>query len=297
MWLSVDGLSNKFPGWSTYNFNLDNPVNLIDPDGNAPTGGPIQFGFSFNLTFSSGGHFQASAGFGASYQFGSFMASANVSVLASNYGLGTRHGSTGSMTMNGTIVGSLALTGGSGQSATLNLNTFSNSFATGVTNSFKSSGTLGSNFTYSTAGGFQRVGYAGFRSGDVQLNIYNDVIPVLGSTGDEYWTGGGSLQISTGNGSSITYGSDVFTGMRIAQDAFGKKWELNESNPAGGKNGTYRQTYYEQLLNNGQTFLKLENGLQIGVGAIGGRNHMYSQRFIHNYLSGDPLFDCTADGL
>ena len=296
VWLSVDPLAYAFPYVTPYNFVEGNPVNLVDPDGNAP-GDPSRFGGAFSLTMSSGGHFQASIGFGTSYQSGNFMASANVSMMASNFGLGTRHGSIGSMGMHGTLVGSLALTGGGGQASPLSLNTFANSFATGVGNSFKNSGTLGSNFAYSTAGGYQRVGYAGFRFGDVQGNFFNDVMPGLGDRGDEYWTGGGSLQFSTGNGSSITLGSDVFTGIRQGKDPRSGDWLLNGSNPAGGNSGTYAQTQGQQLLNNGQTYLRFENGQFKGAGAVGGQNHMYTQDFIHNNLTSNPLFLSTANGL
>jgi hypothetical protein len=37
MWSSVDPLAHKFPGWSTYNYVLNNPIRLTDPDGRAPT--------------------------------------------------------------------------------------------------------------------------------------------------------------------------------------------------------------------------------------------------------------------
>src|SRR5699024_3843720 len=33
IWLSVDPLTEKYPGWSPYNYTLQNPVKLIDPDG------------------------------------------------------------------------------------------------------------------------------------------------------------------------------------------------------------------------------------------------------------------------
>ena len=35
-WSSVDPLADKYPGLSPYNYSLNNPINLVDPDGNAP---------------------------------------------------------------------------------------------------------------------------------------------------------------------------------------------------------------------------------------------------------------------
>ncbi|AGA78212.1 RHS repeat-associated core domain-containing protein [Echinicola vietnamensis] len=35
MWLSVDRLAAKYPTWTPYNFTMNNPVNLIDPNGDS----------------------------------------------------------------------------------------------------------------------------------------------------------------------------------------------------------------------------------------------------------------------
>ncbi|MBL7808067.1 MAG: VCBS repeat-containing protein [Saprospiraceae bacterium] len=37
LWLSVDPMTEKYPGWSGYNYVLWNPVKLVDPDGEEPT--------------------------------------------------------------------------------------------------------------------------------------------------------------------------------------------------------------------------------------------------------------------
>lgn len=42
-WTTVDPLAEKMPEWSTYNYTMGNPINLVDPDGRLPQsccGGP-----------------------------------------------------------------------------------------------------------------------------------------------------------------------------------------------------------------------------------------------------------------
>ena len=33
VWLGVDEMTEKYPGWSPYNYTLNNPVIYVDPDG------------------------------------------------------------------------------------------------------------------------------------------------------------------------------------------------------------------------------------------------------------------------
>lgn len=38
IWMSVDPLAEKFPNFSPYNYTMNNPINLVDPDGRAAEG-------------------------------------------------------------------------------------------------------------------------------------------------------------------------------------------------------------------------------------------------------------------
>ncbi|WP_051149666.1 RHS repeat-associated core domain-containing protein [Flavobacterium indicum] len=40
LWLSVDPLAEKYPSWSPYCYTMNNPINLVDPDGREPKDPP-----------------------------------------------------------------------------------------------------------------------------------------------------------------------------------------------------------------------------------------------------------------
>ncbi|MFN5773749.1 RHS repeat-associated core domain-containing protein, partial [Flavobacterium sp.] len=48
IWLSVDPEFAKFPGWSPYNYTMQNPINLIDPDGREVAKPPLKGTKEFN---------------------------------------------------------------------------------------------------------------------------------------------------------------------------------------------------------------------------------------------------------
>lgn len=49
IWLSVDPMMEKYPGWSPYNYTLHNPVRLVDPDGKEPMTAVIEGVVAFGL--------------------------------------------------------------------------------------------------------------------------------------------------------------------------------------------------------------------------------------------------------
>jgi hypothetical protein len=183
-----------------------------------------------------------------------------------------------------------AFTYGRGQSNSVTLNTFNNNMASGVSNNFENSVTLGTNFVLNSDGRNQRVGYAGFKSGKVDFSFYNDVIPVLGDQDDRWWTGGGSLNIG-----DISLKADVFTGIRDKSTSYinpdyGTIWDPTPGNPANGIHGTYQQTLFEKSFNNGQTIW----GFRSWGAVYSGKGHMYPQSTIHNYMSDNLLFESHA---
>jgi RHS repeat-associated protein len=287
IWLGVDPLAGRGPNLTPYAFTHNNPIILVDPDGQWPE---VGLGFGLRTNFSGG--FSVSVAVGVSQRGQNVMGSINMALSVYNYGLGTIHGSTGLYSNHLDLVISPALTMGSGTGRSIPMNTFSNNMPTGVFNNFEGSGTLASNFVLNSSGRNQRVGFAGGKRGSPSFGMYNDVIPILGDGDDRWYTGGGNLTIGSDFG-NFMIGTDVFTGERLGKNSAGK-WLSNPSNPAGGLHGTYDQSLYDQKLNNGQSLSTLPGINQINIRRIVGRDQMWSQNYIHNYLTNNRLFHSTA---
>lgn len=252
-------------------------------------------GVSMKCTFGGGFGFSLGVGFGISQRSKAGMMSMNTSINIYNSGVGTRSGVLGGPDktyIDFALSPALTIPFKFENSYMRNpaiLNTFHNNAVSGVMNPYKNSASLGSNFVFNfnSERRNQQVGYFGFKLNQFDFNFYNDVIPLLGDTGDRWWTGGGSLNLGP-----FSVATDVFTGerdpkSRVRSPDNPKKWMWLEDtdNPTGSKNGTYVQTDDERMFNNGQTLLSLRNrNAAIGL-FMEGKGQMWSQIFIHENLT------------
>jgi hypothetical protein len=209
----------------------------------------------------------------------------NTALNVRSFGLGTTHGSTGSTAVKTDVVVSPSVTVGGGQGTPLPLNTLNGNTATGVTNTSAGGVTVGSNFVMGDNGN-QKVGYIGVKTANTQTNFYNDIVPGLGDGKDRLNTGGGSLQVATGGGNSVTVGADVYTGEVPAQS----RVQGTAPDP-----NVVAQTQDQQALNNGQTYINVTGPVPANA-AIGGKAMMYPQNGIHA-LRHEKKFVSTATGL
>ena len=51
IWLSVDPLAESFPNWNPYNYTMQNPINLVDPDGRSASPPDDHFDFKGNFLY------------------------------------------------------------------------------------------------------------------------------------------------------------------------------------------------------------------------------------------------------
>ncbi len=271
-WLTTDPLADELPAWSPYNYVLNNPLSLTDPDGQMPCC-DIDVGISLSIENVEGGYgFRLSAAAGTTFGSGNVQPSLNVSLNVYNAGVGTSQGTTGVLGTQADFVfsGALSVGGGSGQA--LPLNTLSGLSESGVSNTFANSFTYGQNLVLNSSGRNQRSGSIGFRAGNVAVQTYNDVSYYRGDGNDRFFTGGGTISIAS-QGNVLSIGADVFTGARMQDPLSTGGFAVSDGYYAG-----------DYSLNNGRTFAILGGHNQHQVSVATGSFHMYSQNIIHDAM-------------
>lgn len=289
-WDSPDPKANASE--SPYVMNHNNGVLYNDPEGDCPPGSPcFEAKASLALTFGTSGQSRINfgVGAGASQTTGNFMGGANLSLNLFNGGLGTTQGATGKNSFGGALTFGVSGTFGSGTGTPTTLNNFNSSTLSGVTNNFKNSFSVGTNFTFNAATGGNRVlNYAG-KIGGFTANLYEDFSffkkGLLASGKDEGDTGGGQAGFTFNNGSSITAGTEIFSGKPL----------YPREGMSGNEGYNKQPSLKDYNLNNGTTFLKLNNFQNVGNLRLdySGQSQMWSQNAVHN-MFGYKLFQSTA---
>jgi hypothetical protein len=271
--------------------NVDDPISKNDPEGDCPPGYNCGAKASVSLTYGTKGQSRVNfaLGLGISRTSGNFMGGANLSVNIYNGGPGTKQVSTGQNEWGGTVTLGLSGTFGSGKGRETDLNIFTSNTLSGITNSFHGSGTIGTNLTYNTATGFNRSWGVAAKAGGFTFSLNEDFSiakaghGILGSGYDHGDTGGGFIGFTFKNGTSIYFGNEVFTGKPFKY-------------PKPSIGSYVLQTPWQQQLNTGKTFIKIENAP--GIGNIrfdySGKSQMFIQNWIHKSL-GYSLFFSTAE--
>jgi hypothetical protein len=290
------------PWASRYHTLSNSPLSNSDPNGDCDNCPKVGAQASATVTLGTRGQssFKLNVGFGIFKTQGPLMAGLNFSGNLYNGGLGTNQGYTNNNSLQGDLVVSPSLTYGSGTGTPTPLNTFNRMSLSGVSNAFDRSVSVSTNFVFNTDGRHQRVGAVGLKIDGTNLNMYNDYNTggVLTDGNDRWWSGGGQLSQQFGNGTSVTFGTEVFTGERtgLAENGY------NRFKGRGGHT-FYKMSPGGAYLTNGQTFLQVNSASGISAAAtVTGRgsfmDSMWSQNAIHSvYKSGGqslPWFNSVS---
>ncbi len=308
---SRDPLEAKYPQWTPYQFSGNQVIASRELEGLEPD---LDLNATANLTFSFGvpGTSHVKFGAGASlmlnYTNGDFSSQASIN-LSANYatgGLTTPYGGYTGLTGGfGELILSPGIGIGSGTSLSTSVNYLHGDATTALTTTIQNGLNYNLNFHFANSDGRnQRTATYGIRLGQFSMNVLEDHQAWFGADKeDRWWTGSGNASFTFFNGTSITFGTDTYTGNsdnssldhKVLGDTevggtvlFGpnkgnvfywanqNKIDLQMGTPLG----------FNQSLNNAQTFLQVStsSGTMIRAASVGPFN-FWSQNIIHDLLN------------
>ena len=173
--------------------------------------------FFIGLSWHFGGgpksYFSGTAGVGVSRRFGPVDPGVNIAINAYNGGMGALSGSNA---MNFDVVMTGKLTVGGGRTNPMSVYPFHMDSGTGMEDTYKYSGTLGTSMVLNNNDRNQQVGFVQLRAGNFGFQFYNDFggFKKIGIADghDRWWTGGGKVILGNNRSNyQMIIASDVFT--------------------------------------------------------------------------------------
>jgi Bacterial toxin 23 len=277
------------------------------------------FGLNWHFGAGSNSYMSGTAGIGFSKKYGFMEPGVNLAVNFYNGGIGARSESS---VMHFDTVLTAKLTAGSGSGNPMSIKPLHVDSGSGLTDNYKHSATLGTNFIFNNSGRNQQVGFLQLRSGDFSFQTYNDFdgFKKLSDGYDRWWTGGGNVTIGSNKSKyQFIIASDVFTADTDSNNAtdskqseislaeFNTKYPNNNLSKFGKKLTEYTPSTASELeqeylntnrdgikwspdqhsfnLNQGRTSFRMNTQQgKFGINSIG-QGNMYSQNIIHRIIN------------
>jgi RHS repeat-associated protein len=293
IFLSVDPLAGSFPSWGPYVYTLNNPVRLVDPDGNSPEPPVLGFGAYLRMSLGTGGlSIRGGLSASVSANYGSVQAAGVGNFNFYNRGVGAS--SEGGWGFDASV-GAGVTAGWGGNDARPMPNYIGNvTSASSLQNTYQNSVTYGQAMIFSKGlydegmgdnPGFQRNGVIGARFGGFSFSSHNDTDFYGGGGSDKGFTGGMRLSVDGGSNGLLHFGTEVYTGTPY------KYIRNQEYNPSIEGIREYVQTPFGRTLNNATTFGGLSYPGGNGYSVFSqGKGNFWFQRLLHLNLTKNRVF-------
>lgn len=176
----------------------------------------LEYKFFLGMSMHFGGgksYFSGTAGVGVSKRFGAVDPGVNLALNFYNGGSGTLENSN---KVHFDTVLTAKVTAGGGKGDPMSIYPLHLDSGTGLTDNYKYSATLGTNFILNNSGRNQQVGFLQLRASNFSFQTYNDFSGFkkigIADGYDRWWTGGGNITIGANNSDyQFVIASDVFT--------------------------------------------------------------------------------------